>query len=723
MTSRVLTAVFGGLGLFLGLFLAGPADAQPDSRSNKLLSDQWLTTAPPAEWLTDELLTQLFPAATHAGGLEGNPPAAEVFQDDVPLGYAFLTMDVTESLGFASTVFTIAVGLALDGNLTGVRIIEHTEPIMDMYMMVDEVPQFSGQYGGLDIRRPWRVRLSKASEEGSIDGISSATISAILFNEAIFRAARLVARSRGIRLNDKPVIDLLHFTRLQFNDLVADGSIARMAVTRQHLEAADPAALDHIVPADVPVVDEMSDDLLVELFAAPVMTPTIGRNVLSDNWYNLFVGGRNPNDLVLALMSRGPYSIDGQKHLYTGPFKRVRVKQGDQTFILDKEQYRFLGFLHGPDKPKFTELGLFWIPAESGIEALHPWTIELTIDDEIVDEPMVFSLHYELADKYIIQPTGIVTVEEKPVAMWQLAWETQAWNVAILSVALIILTLILIFMAPLTRHERLYRWIRYGFLAFTLIWMGWTVGAQVTIVNVLTWLQSAIGDFNVDVFLADPLIIVIMGFTVVTFIFWGRGIFCGWLCPFGALQELAAKIAQAIRLPQIELSPRAHKMLWPVKYVILAVLVGLSFYSMAAANKGAEIEPFKTAISLHFVREWPYVVYAATLVMIGLTIERFFCRFICPLGAFMAIGGKLRIINPLKRRAECGSPCHLCERKCPIAAIEPSGKINMTECFYCLDCQIVYYDEHVCPPLINARKVRGRATPDTNAIPAPAAAE
>jgi NosR/NirI family nitrous oxide reductase transcriptional regulator len=56
---------------------------------------------------------------------------------------------------------------------------------------------------------------------------------------------------------------------------------------------------------------------------------------------------------------------------------------------------------------------------------------------------------------------------------------------------------------------------------------------------------------------------------------------------------------------------------------------------------------------------------------------------------------------PLKRRSECGSPCQLCAKRCPIQAIEPSGAINMDECFYCLDCQVIHNDANVCPPLVN----------------------
>ena len=64
----------------------------------------------------------------------------------------------------------------------------------------------------------------------------------------------------------------------------------------------------------------------------------------------------------------------------------------------------------------------------------------------------------------------------------------------------------------------------------------------------------------------------------------------------------------------------------------------------------------------------------------------------------------------VRLRAECGSPCQLCARRCPIQAIEPSGAINMDESFYCLDCQVIHNDATVCPPLVN--EARPNRKPD-----------
>ena len=131
-------------------------------------------------------------------------------------------------------------------------------------------------------------------------------------------------------------------------------------------------------------------------------------------------------------------------------------------------------------------------------------------------------------------------------------------------------------------------------------------------------------------------------------------------------------------------------------------------YSLDMASTAAEVEPFRTAITAKFARNWPHVVYAGALLLMALFTEHFYCRFLCPLGGVLALAGRLHILNLLKRRPECGSPCHLCERSCPVKAIERSGRINMVECFQCLDCQVEYANDHRCPPLAWERKHRER---------------
>src|SRR5258707_14246677 len=102
------------------------------------------------------------------------------------------------------------------------------------------------------------------------------------------------------------------------------------------------------------------------------------------------------------------------------------------------------------------------------------------------------------------------------------------------------------------------------------------------------------------------------------------------------------------------------KLLWLVKYIGAAIVLVLVTTHVDASGETLEIEPFKTAITSKFTRAWPYVFYAGALLAIGLFSERAYCRFLCPLGGLLATLDRLHLLNRLKRRPECGSPCHLC---------------------------------------------------------------
>lgn len=143
--------------------------------------------------------------------------------------------------------------------------------------------------------------------------------------------------------------------------------------------------------------------------------------------------------------------------------------------------------------------------------------------------------------------------------------------------------------------------------------------------------------------------------------------------------------------------------------MILLGLVGLSLQSVSLAERYAEVEPFKTAIILHFARSWGYVLFAFAMVAASAFNHRFYCRYVCPLGAGLAVSGKFHLFEWLRRRKECGHPCQICAVDCPVKAIDPLGKINYNECVYCLECQVDYADEYKCPPLVQRRKIYERA--------------
>jgi len=97
------------------------------------------------------------------------------------------------------------------------------------------------------------------------------------------------------------------------------------------------------------------------------------------------------------------------------------------------------------------------------------------------------------------------------------------------------------------------------------------------------------------------------------------------------------------------------------------------------------------------------------LLAIAVFNRKFYCKYLCPLGAALAIPAPLRIFDWLRRRKECGRPCQICEKQCEVQAIRPTGEINPNECHYCLDCQVTYWDDVRCPPLADKRRRREKS--------------
>ena len=224
-------------------------------------------------------------------------------------------------------------------------------------------------------------------------------------------------------------------------------------------------------------------------------------------------------------------------------------------------------------------------------------------------------------------PAPAVALEEEPI--WLQAWEQKTFRTGLLIAGLIVLGLILTFQDWLAGRPRLLRYLRYGYLVFTLFYIGWYSLAQLSIVNVLTFLSALMHGFQWDTFLIDPMLFVLWSFVAVTIILWGRGVYCGWLCPFGALQELAFQLAKKLRVPSWEFPQVVHDRLVAIKYIVVILLFGASMGSLELAVRYAEIEPFKTAITLRFMREWWYVGFAVALVLVSCVIRKFFIAAIC----------------------------------------------------------------------------------------------
>lgn len=306
------------------------------------------------------------------------------------------------------------------------------------------------------------------------------------------------------------------------------------------------------------------------------------------------------------------------------------------------------------------------------------------------------------------QHNGVAIDTADEVPLWVETWFDKQYELGFLFVGLAVLVMILLFQDWIVERPKLFNPVRLGFLFYTVFFIGYYCLGQLSIINIVTFARLLASEFTWDTLLLDPVIFVLWGFVALSILLWGRGIFCGWLCPFGAIQELMQKLSGRLGIKPREFPLVLHERLLALKYVILIALVGVSLNSIAVAAPFFEIEPFKTAISLRFMREWYFVVYAGGLIVLSLFVTKFYCRYICPLGAALSFSTRFTVFNWLRRRPECGSVCHTCGNECSVGAINNKGEINEMECHYCLECQTTYWDEHKCPVMVSRRERRER---------------
>jgi NosR/NirI family nitrous oxide reductase transcriptional regulator len=672
------------------------------------------------DFRADYDLAQVMPGADRLGPSEGSPPSAIAYKGEKEIGYLFLNSDAVSSIGYSGKPIHIVVGIKKDGTITGARMVKHHEPIVLIGIPVRKIHDFIDGYIGLNVLE----YLKHQDERRQIDIVSGATVTVMIIDDTIIRAAIKILRARGAAAmpkSDQPTerVELIQTPaeKRDWLSLIGDGSVRRLLinvedVNQAFIDSGNQAAIERPNPGQ-------PNDLFIELYAGLVTIPTIGENLIGAREYANLQKVLAPKQASILIFAKGLYSFKGSGYVRGGIFDRIQLIQGDISVRFRDKWHKRLGEVYAEGAGDFPEVGLFYIPLDSGFDAAKPWRLELLVQrpvGPIKKAFTTFSLNYAPPETYL-KRTPIVTagndasVKEKAVAdrlmetpLWQKIWDGKVVDIAVLAIALAVLTTIFFFQDWFVRRPKLFDRIRLGFLAFTVVWIGFYANAQLSVVNVLTFTSSLLSGFSWEFFLMEPLIFILWGAVAASLLFWGRGVYCGWLCPFGALQELINKLARALKIPQIKVPWALHERLWPIKYVVFLGIFGLSLYSFELAETAAEIEPFKTAIVLKFARGWPFVMFAIGLLIAGLFIERFYCRYLCPLGGALGIPGRIRMNDWLKRYKDCGSPCQICAADCMVQAIRPEGQINPNECLQCLGCQTLYYDDTRCPVMVDRRK-------------------
>jgi transcriptional regulator of nitric oxide reductase len=689
-------------------------------KSLVFLSCLWIASAALAGVMTREELVRRYPLPYIVGEKDGAIPVWPIFQQNATenklIGYVFESIDIAPIPGFSGVPINLLITIDTKGNFLDVKVVSQHEPVFLDGLGPEPLFSFVSQYKNLSLKQNIRILTGSNSakdasaETAHLDGVSKATASVRIINQTILSSALKVARKKlgfaedrdpDLMARIKPDIAESHTIK----ELIDTGLIKHIVLRNAEIEKKFAGTNGSGLDADAVAHPA---DTFIDLYMAYVSVPSIGRNLLRESAWKRLQDRLEPGDHALLVMSKGRYSIIGDDFIRGTTPDRIALKQDrlpiemrdlNLDLALKEDQGAGLGM---------ESVTVFRIISQAGLDPSRPldFVLPMTRYKGIVypekisqDFPFSFSL-----------PARFYTVPERDNKSWTGIWHDRRGEIAILLTGLAILSLALAFQKKLVAQQRRFAVFRNLYLLFTLFFIGWYAQGQLSIVNLTSVLQALNAGRSLDFFLYDPMTVTLSAFVCISLVIWGRGTFCGWLCPFGALQEFTAKLGKLLKIPQTRFKPKTDKHLKRIKYLILAGILISTFFSSDITDRLVEAEPFKTAITLNFVRSWPFVAYALGLLVASMFVYKFFCRFLCPFGAGLAVLGRFRILDWIPRRKECGTPCQTCRHQCAYQAITPAGTIEYDECFQCMECVVIHASDERCAPLMLEKK-RARIIP------------
>jgi NosR/NirI family nitrous oxide reductase transcriptional regulator len=690
-----------------------------------LLWGLFLSPASLAGVMDRAAMERAFPSPLIVGEKDRDLPVWPIFKQDATstpiVAYAFESIDFAPIPGFSGTPMNLLVALDKDGKFMDVKVLSHHEPVFLEGLGPQPLFKFVEQYQNLSLKQSIKIGLNNAGDNKAnsanvyIDGVAKATASVRILNQSLLAASLKVARAKmGYgEGRDPDMVARIRpdvFDTLDWQGLERKGLIARKVLTNREVEAAFKGTAAEGIDT---LAASSSNDPFVELVFAPLTVPSVGRNLLPPATWEYLQKRLEPGDHALLVASKGRYAIVGDDFQRGTVPDRLSLSQSGLS--LEMRDLDLDTTIRFPEELKDAQWRVFRVISAAGLDPSLRLDFALLVSrskgqfmPEVVNKPFAFSA--AIPERYV-EPAS------SDSKTWVMSWTSRVWELAALAVGLGVLVWALSRPQWLSASvSRLYRF-RLAYLLFTLFFIGWYAQGQLSIVNVTAVIQALMAGRSLGFLLYDPMTVVLWAFVAVTFFLWGRGTFCGWLCPFGALQDLVSQVARKLGVRPIRVSSDVDRQLKRVKYAVLALIVTTAFISVTWTDRLVEIEPFKTSITLNFVRAWPFVLWAVSMVALSAFVYKGYCRYLCPLGAGMGVLGRLRRWDWIARRTECGQPCQRCRSDCAYQAIEKSGKVDYDECFQCMDCVVIYESETLCVPVYNHARKSGSALTRSGVIP------
>lgn len=594
-------------------------------------------------------LAAVLPQAQRFSPKQGNPPVYIGYeseaQDAEIVGYAFETTDFEpQEVGYSAPI-EVLVGVDLAGELTGIEILFYRESYKSIRGDFLNSERFPNQFDGKSVADGFRVGRD-------IDGVSRATISSWAVSRGIRNSAREVARAY---LGEAAVF-------------------ANASVEDQALSLLAPLSWEGLIDDGLvklwPVL--LEDGTQIDLTVAFMGNEKLGEMLVGAEDYSR--AEREASNRV----REGALLLIGIAGNASSPFRQenLALQQGDWSYQVERRRFVYVGSAEaGKSRDKMRFAGAIVLPPE--VDIAQPFTLFYNTGKEVDSIDQLEQVNYQVPPIALALAQGRqVPAEYLPEIIDEYAdlpietgLQALLGSAPWTEIALLML-LLTVAMTAFVRKDARLRWVA---LLSTFVYLGFVNGTFLSVSHITNFMKQGPGLFLNDL----PLLILVV-FTLVTTVFWGR-VFCSSLCPFGALQDILERIVPRRwrrSLPQW-LHDRA---LW-LKYVILAGLIAMAV-AYAELSVFQYFEPFGTL----FYQSQSLLLWGILSVFVAgsIFVPRFYCRYACPLGASLGVIS-IAAFWKIKRVPQC-EVCKVCEKACPTGAIRLQA-IDFKECVRCDVCE------------------------------------
>ncbi|NOY92495.1 MAG: 4Fe-4S binding protein [Deltaproteobacteria bacterium] len=629
--------------------------------------------------------TEVLPGATRFEPVEGAPFVQGFDATGAAVGWVVLSNTVVDVKAYSGKPLATVIGLTPDGVIAGARVIHHSEPVLLVGIPERKLHEFVAQYPGHRAIDTIVVGESSDPDDVSLDVISGATVTALAQNKTILDASRALGVAVGVI--DASVVSPGHFinepTAWSWARMIEEGVFGRLTVTQAQMEVPNPRGN------------------FVDLWFTIADAPQVGRALLGDNDYAFEMGLLEPGQHLVVILGNGSSSYKGSAFVRGGIFDRVHMEQGFNDVVFRDLDYHNLGRLAAPDAPRFREGGVF-ITRGGPLDPGHPF--ELVFLGSRYNGQGGFTRDFHEFHAEHVMPTSVYVLDRPELSIWQQAWLNHRYGALALGLYLLFVVSVFIGRSWTTADPKRIKRLHTISMLIGVFGVGFAMKAQPSVTQLLTLVDSLLHEWRWELFASEPLIFLLWIFTFIASLIWGRGLFCGWVCPYGTMTDLLRLVAIKLHIPEFEFPERIHEKARFLRYFILLALIPIFLWDSVLGEKLAEIEPFKSTFLVPFwTRQWYLAGWWILLFVWSIFTFRPFCRYICPLGAGLAIFNSFRFSGP-RRRNFCES-CTICTRNCEPKAIRPDGTIDPRECLSCMDCEASYRNEQQCPPLIGIERL------------------